>query len=394
MSLSLSNIDKYVYSNKFNHIYLYGEVNPKSIKDISKEILELNKRNYVNSVYIKPPAIILHINSPGGSLYHGLSLVETISKSSIPIITFVEGMAGSAASMILLASPYRIMAPYSTVLIHQLSTGINGTYENLKFNQQINDKLMGIMEKYYLSKTKLKKNKLKELLFRDIFLNSTKCLQYGFVNKVLKKTKKDFHKKYFIKNPEYLLKTETLLKKTNFNNLYFYGEDNKRNICYNNRKTLGLQFVLSFDSSNKNTNSLTNIKTPKPILLHINETSNFENIWDLLPIINTVSIAKLPIYSIIKSPTNENTILYSVLCYKRFITKNSIVSLDFVSLKDLYTNKHNNIVRNVSFMRNIIKNIFIEYTKLPKNIIANLFTKKFLFNAIECIKYGICDEIV
>lgn len=393
MTLSLSNIDKYVYSNKFNHIYLYGPVTPLSVKNISEEISELNKRNSINGVYIKPPAIILHINSPGGSLRHGLSLVETISKSSIPIITFVEGMAASAASIIFLASKYRIIAPFSTILIHQLSYGIHGTYENLKFSQEISDKLMEIMEKYYLSKTKLKKNKLKELLFRDLFLDASECLKYGFVNKILKKTKKDFHKRYFIKNPEYLLKTEILLKKTNFNNLYFYGKNNDENVCYNNRKTFGLQYMLSFDSSNKNTNSLTNIRTPKPILLHISENLEMKNIYELLPIINTTSIAKIPIYSIIKSPTNEKTILYSVLCYKRFITKNSLVSIDFNKLND-YSNKHNNIVRNISFMKNIIKNIFIEYTKLPKNIIDNLFTKKFLFNAIECIKYGICDEIV
>jgi len=388
----LSNIDNYIYSKKFNHIYLYGDINNNTIKEITNSINELNKRELINGVYLKPNAIVLHINSPGGSLFSGMALIDTFEKSSIPIITFVEGMAASAASMILLASKYRIIAPHSTILIHQFSTYQSGKYEELKFESTINDKLMNIMEKFYLSKTKIPKNKLKELLSRDIYLNASECLQYGLVDKVLKKTKKDFHQKYFTINPEYVLKTSNLIKKTNFNNLYFYGKSNENNSCYHQRKTLGLQYILSFDDNNKN-KTLKNIGSPKPILIHINEASDTKDIYELLPIINTISVAKLPIYSIIKSPTTQNSLLYSVLCYKRFITENSIVMIDFISLFD-FSKKHENTIVNVSYMRNIIKNIFIEYTKLPKNIINNLFTKRFSFSAKECVKYGICDEII
>lgn len=67
--------------------------------------------------------------------------------------------------------------------------------------------------------------------------------------------------------------------------------------------------------------------------------------------------------------------------------------IDFISLFD-FSKKHENTIVNISYMRNIIKNIFIEYTKLPKNIINNLFTKRFSFSAKECVKYGICDEII
>jgi len=214
----LSNIDNYIYSKKFNHIYLYGDIDNNTIKEITNAINELNKRELRNGVYLKPNAIVLHINSPGGELFSSMALFDTIRKSSIPIITYVEGMAASGASIILLASKYRIIAPHATILIHQLSSKISGKYNQLKFNTEIDTKLMNILEKIYTAETKIPKNKLKELLSRDIFLNASECLQYGLVDKVLKKTKKDFHQKYFTSNPEYVLKTSNLIKKTNFNN--------------------------------------------------------------------------------------------------------------------------------------------------------------------------------
>ena len=71
--------------------------------------------------------------------------------------------------------------------------------------------------------------------------------------------------------------------------------------------------MLSFDSSNKNTNSLTNIRTPKPILLHISENLEMKNIYELLPIINTTSIAKYQ-YILLLKVLQMKRLFYIVFC--------------------------------------------------------------------------------
>ena len=66
-----------IYSDKYKHIYIYNEINDNLAQDIINNINTINNKN--KNVYLKPKQIILHINSQGGSLQSGLSIMNTIS---------------------------------------------------------------------------------------------------------------------------------------------------------------------------------------------------------------------------------------------------------------------------------------------------------------------------
>jgi len=401
----LKNIEKYIYTSRFNHIYLYGPITNESVLDISSRINFLNKAENNRGVYVKPKAIVLHINSPGGKLVAGIALMNIVNNSRVPVITFVEGMAASAATFVLVIAKYRVIAPEAVVLIHQLSAGHDGKHEEIRFQAKVSNELMKIMIKFYTNYTKIPEKKLDEVLKHDIFFNSEECLKYGIVDKILSPTSKTIFRDYFKRNPEYNLPVDILKIKTNFNNLYFYGGDCDKENCkqeedeYDFRKITALQYVLSFDYNNRNNNNatntdiLTNTGTPKPILLQINEIETLVRLSEVLPLINTILLSRVPIYSFINSPTTEKTLLYSILCYKRYIYKYASIIVNFM---DVFSrvDKHENLVKNTELTRKVIKTILKEHTKLPENILKNLFKERFYFTAEDCIKYGICDKIV
>jgi ATP-dependent Clp protease protease subunit len=404
----LKDIEKYIYTSRFNHVYLYVPITDKSVLNISSRINFLNKAENNRGVYVKPKAIVLHINSPGGNLFSGIALMNVIHNSRIPVITYVEGMAASAATFVLVIAKYRIIAPEAVVLIHQLSTSQGGQHEAITFQAKVNDELMKIMTNFYTNYTKIPEKKLKEVLRHDIYFNSNECLKYGIVDKVMSPTSNTIFTNYFKRNPEYKLPINILKIKTNFNNLYFYGGDCNKENCkreedeYDFRKITALQYVLSFDYNNKNgnknnnytnTNILTNTGTVKPILLQINETEPLMRLTDVLPLINTIMLSRIPVFSFINSPTTEKTLLYSILCYRRYIYKYASVIVDFMELFE-GAEKHENTVKNTELTRKVIISILKKYTKLPEDILKNLFKDRFYFTADECVKYGICDAIV
>lgn len=171
-----------------NHIYFYQEVTPKTImklglaiKSIEQQLINLATNLSLSQV----PAIHLHINSGGGCAFSGLAGAGHILKSQIPVFTYVEGNAASAATIMSCVGAKRFITEHSFMLIHQVSTDFWGTYENLKDEKESMDALMDMVSSIYLKHTGLKKKQLKALLKRDLFLNAESCLELGLVDEVM-----------------------------------------------------------------------------------------------------------------------------------------------------------------------------------------------------------------
>ena len=175
------NIDK-----QKNHIYFYSDVDQESCLELNRKINELNRELLHNIIEYdsEPPNIYIHINSNGGSLFAAFSTVDTILNSKIPIISIVEGCAASAATIISIVCHKRYATKNAFMLIHQLSTGACGKYEEMK-DDFINDtKLMKQLYKLYLEHTKMNKKKIKEVLKRDLWWNTIECKKNGLIDDI------------------------------------------------------------------------------------------------------------------------------------------------------------------------------------------------------------------
>ena len=97
-----------------NSIYFYSGLNDESVFKLNSNIL------YLSETLETGEEINLHIQSGGGSLLPSLSTVDLIRTCDMPVNTFVEGYAASAATLISVVGAKRFMTKNSVMLIHQL----------------------------------------------------------------------------------------------------------------------------------------------------------------------------------------------------------------------------------------------------------------------------------
>lgn len=170
-----------------NTIYFYSEVYRDKVLRLNKEIdiLSTNLLHTAAMQKSESPSIFLKINSRGGDLLCGFSASDAILSCKSPVITVVEGLCASAATLISVVGKERWITRNSMMLIHQLSSIMWGTYEEFEDHKKNIDKQMDMIRKLYLTYTKLDDKKLKELLKRDLLLDAEECLNLGLVDKII-----------------------------------------------------------------------------------------------------------------------------------------------------------------------------------------------------------------
>tara|TARA_R110000822_G_scaffold290920_1_gene412947 strand:- start:439 stop:1047 length:609 start_codon:yes stop_codon:yes gene_type:complete len=170
-----------------NRIYFYSEVNrPKNLA-LNKSIVTIGNTLYNRgqSLQMDPGRVFLHINSGGGSVFAGLSSVDYIINSKVPVTTIIDGCAASAATIMSVVGHHRAMHRHSFMLIHQISSVMWGKFEEMKDDMKNSELLMDTIIKIYEEHTRIPKSELKDLLKRDIWWDANTCLDYGLVDEII-----------------------------------------------------------------------------------------------------------------------------------------------------------------------------------------------------------------
>jgi ATP-dependent Clp protease protease subunit len=175
-----------------DHIYFYAEVNQETALILNQKLHQVSMQSLgtiFNSMYeVNPPAPIwLHINSYGGEVHAALAIADTIEriKTTVPIVTVVEGAAASAATIISTAGSRRLMRKNAFMLIHELSDAAWGRHSEMVDHVENNKDLMKTLKSWYVSHTKLKPENLEEILKRDKWWNATVCKKHGLVDDII-----------------------------------------------------------------------------------------------------------------------------------------------------------------------------------------------------------------
>ena len=165
-------------------IYYYGEVDrPNSlefIQEFRKLEIDLLKKSIDLAGY--NPLIRIHIHSEGGDVFSGLSMMDTLKSARVNVECIAEGNCCSAATFILMGGSKRLMSPNAFILIHQLSSGFFGKYQELKDELKTCKKTMKTIKKLYRSATDIPKETLDEFMTKDVYLNLDDCIKYGIVH--------------------------------------------------------------------------------------------------------------------------------------------------------------------------------------------------------------------
>ncbi len=131
--------------------------------------------------------IFLYINSPGGSVYAGLAIYDTMNHLRAPVSTYCVGMAASMGALLLAAGENgkRSALPNSRIMLHQPSSGYQGTAADIEIAAK---EILGTRERLNRILAKESGQPLKKInadVDRDRWMSADEAVKYGLVDQVL-----------------------------------------------------------------------------------------------------------------------------------------------------------------------------------------------------------------
>ena len=170
-----------------NKIYYYANVNRESAVELNKKIGEIESKSLTisNNLDISPPPIKIFINSGGGSITAGISSMDTILRTKVPVHTYVDGFCASAATFLSIVGTKRFISKNSYMLIHQLSSQFWGKYSELEDEKQNLDLMMDTIRNTYKEYTKVPTEQIDEILKHDLFWDAETCKTLGLVDEIV-----------------------------------------------------------------------------------------------------------------------------------------------------------------------------------------------------------------
>ena len=141
---------------------------------------------YLNSLDQKQP-ISLYINSPGGSVYAGLAIYDTMQMIKAPVSTLAVGVSASMGTALLTsgAKGKRYALPHATIHMHPTGGGAQGYTEDVMIasheQERLQTQLFHLMGKHSGHSWK----EIEAFFLRDKFMSAPQAQQYGLIDEVL-----------------------------------------------------------------------------------------------------------------------------------------------------------------------------------------------------------------
>ena len=131
--------------------------------------------------------ISMYINSPGGSIYSGLAIYDTMQFIKPEIQTICVGIAMSLGSLLLTGGTKgkRFALPNSRLLIHQPSAGFEGQATDIEIHAQEILKIRQRIDEIYAKHTGQAVEQVREDMERDRFFTAEQGVDYGLIDRVI-----------------------------------------------------------------------------------------------------------------------------------------------------------------------------------------------------------------
>ena len=163
-------------------VFLVGPVTDQSANLVVAQLLFLESEN-------PDKDISLYIDSPGGSVYAGLSIYDTMQLIKPDVSTICLGMAASMGAFLLAAGAKgkRFALPNSRIMIHQPSGGTNGTAADIEIQAKEILELRSRLNTILSEHTGQSIEKIAVDTERDNFMSSAQAVEYGIIDGVFRK---------------------------------------------------------------------------------------------------------------------------------------------------------------------------------------------------------------
>ncbi len=160
-------------------IFMGTEVNEYTANVVQAQLLYLDSADPGKD-------ISLYLNSPGGSVYAGLGIYDTMQFVSSDVATICTGMAASMGAVLLVAGEKgkRAALPHSRVMIHQPMGGIQGQASDIEITAR---EILKLKEELYQIISDHSGQPMEKIIAdadRDYWMTAQEALEYGMIDKV------------------------------------------------------------------------------------------------------------------------------------------------------------------------------------------------------------------
>lgn len=175
-------VDIYNYLSRERILFLTQDLTDEITNQLIGLLLYLNSEDRKRDIF-------LYVNSPGGSVICGLSLVDTIQYIKADVNTINIGTAASIASFVVARGNQkkRLALPHARFIIHQPEGGSKGQATEIFAEAEEVIRLRRAIGRLYSEFTGQSLNQIAKDLDRDAFLNAKQACEYGLIDLVGKR---------------------------------------------------------------------------------------------------------------------------------------------------------------------------------------------------------------
>ena len=161
-------------------IFLTGPIDDNIASLICAQLLFLESEN-------PKKEISFYINSPGGIVWSGLAIYDTMQYISPEIMTICIGQAASAGSLLLTAGSkgMRFSLPNSRIMVHQPSGGYQGQVTDIEIHTNEIRKTKQRLNQIYSKHTGKKIDEIEKVMERDRYFSPEEAIKFGLIDKIV-----------------------------------------------------------------------------------------------------------------------------------------------------------------------------------------------------------------
>ena len=165
-------------------IFLTGPIDDNVASLVCAQLLFLESEN-------PKKEISFYINSPGGIVWSGLAMYDTMQYISSKIMTICIGQAASASSLLLTAGEkgMRFSLPNSRIMVHQPSGGYQGQVTDIEIQTNEIIKTKKRLNQIYAKHTEKDFKEVESIMERDKYFSPDEAIKFGLIDKVVENRK-------------------------------------------------------------------------------------------------------------------------------------------------------------------------------------------------------------
>jgi len=369
------------FSDRATHVYFHNDlVDGDTVDKLRADVHAANAGTVTASgALVSPKPIVVHVHSPGGYVDPGLRLMSIFRECRVPVCTLIEGMSMSASTFLTVLAPYRVMTSHATTLIHEYAGGVWGKSQDLVAAVTHGEKQFANIREIYLRRTRIREAALDEMLRHDLDLDAATCLRLGIVDRILDYARGG--RAPTTRAAAAGVSTHLVLIKTNYNRF--------QSTCSTAADCAALDTLVAEGGAELKPV----VYYPYRFCLDPGEVGpSVFSAFMFIPRMQALCL-RTHCYSVLDTDIHIEDYLPSLFCSRRFMYETASVKI-FLRTTRMHGQLMDDVVANTRLFMTRLRAVLEERTRIPADVLDAMSGSVFMFDAQECLRYGLCDEIV